>query len=73
MKHRKQLIVLALSFLLGVQNGYIALWKTGCEKPLRIFPYQVKMLPLADQLALKKGITIKSDSSLAEFLEDYLS
>ena len=73
MKHRKQLIALALSFLLGVQNGYIALWKDGCEKPLRVFPYQVKMLPLTDQLALQKGIVIKSDSKLAEFLEDYLS
>ena len=73
MKYRKQFIALALSFLLGVQNGYIALWKEGSEKPLRVFPYQVKMLPLADQLALKKGIVIKSDSKLAEFLEDYLS
>ena len=73
MKYRKQIIALALSFLLGTHNGYIALWKDGCEKPLRVFPYQVKMLPLADQLALKKGIVIKSDSALAEFLEDYLS
>ena len=73
MKYSKQLIALALSFLLGVQNGYIALWKDGGEKPIRVFPYQVKMLPLADQLALKKGIVIKSDSKLAEFLEDYLS
>ena len=73
MKYRKQLIALALSFLLGVQNGCIALWKEGREEPLRVFPYQVQMLPLADQLALKKGIVIKSDSKLAEFLEDYLS
>ena len=73
MKYRKQLIALALSFLLGVENGYIALWKDGCEKPVKVFPYQVKMLPLADQLVLKKGIVIKSNSALAEFLEDYLS
>ena len=73
MKYRKQIIALALSFLLGVHNGYIALWKDGCEEPLRVFPYQAKMLPLTDQLALKKGIVIKSDSKLAEFLEDYLS
>ena len=73
MKYSKQITALALSFLLGVQNGYIALWKTGCEKPLRVFPYQADMLPITDQLALKKGIVIKSDSKLAEFLEDYLS
>ena len=73
MKYRKQIFALALSFLLGVQNGYIALWKDGSEKPLRVFPYQAEMLPLADQLALKKGIAIKEDSKLAEFLEDYLS
>ena len=73
MKYRKQLVALALSFLLGVENGCIALWKDGHEKPLRVFPYQVEMLPLTDQLALKKGIVIKSNSALAEFLEDYLS
>lgn len=73
MKYRKQFAALVLSFLLGVHNGYIALWKDGAEKPLRVFPYQAQMLPLADQLALKKGIVIKSDSKLAEFLEDYLS
>ena len=73
MKYRRLLTILALSFLLGVQNGYITLWKVGCEKPLWVFPYQAEMLPLTDQLALKKGIVIKSDSKLAEFLEDYLS
>ena len=73
MKYRKQIFALALSFLLGVQNGYIALWKDGCDKPLRVFPYQAEMLPLVDQLALKKAIVIKDDSKLAEFLEDYLS
>ena len=73
MKYRKQIFALVLSFLLGVQNGYIALWKDGCDKPLRVFPYQAEMLPLVDQLALKKGIVIKDDSKLAEFLEDYLS
>ena len=73
MKYRRLFAMLALSFLLGVQNGYVTLWKVGCEKPLRVFPYQAEMLPLTDQLALKKGIVIKSDSKLAEFLEDYLS
>jgi len=73
MKYRKQITALILSFLLGTHNGYIALWKDGVQKPVKVFPYKVEMLPDVDRKALEKGIHIHSDSKLAEFLEDYLS
>ena len=73
MKYRKQLIALALSFLLGIQNGYIALWKEGCAEPVEVFPFRSEMLPQADQDALKDGIPIIDADHLAQLMEDYLS
>lgn len=66
-------IALFFGFLLGVHQGKIALWKDGNPNPVRIFPYRVTSLPVADQEALEKGIKIDSDSQLASLLEDYLS
>ena len=73
MKYGNILVALALSFLLGVQNGYIALWKDGSPDPVKVFAYRAEMLPEVDQKALEKGITIPSGSILARYLEDYLS
>ena len=49
------------------------MWKDGNPNPVRIFPYRVTSLPVADQEALENGIKIESDSQLASLLEDYLS
>ena len=73
MKFRNCLTLIALIFLLGTHNGYIALWKEESPQPIKVFPYRVEMLPLADQKALEKGIRIDSDRLLAAYLEDYLS
>ena len=64
---------LIFGFLLGISDGYVALWKTGNPKPEEIFPYQAKFLPVADQQALEKGIFIDSTDELNRLLEDYLS
>ncbi len=66
-------VVLLLSFLLGIKDGYIALWKEGTSEPLHVFPYQAEMLPKADHDALKNGIKIDKKSDLYQLLEDYLS
>lgn len=73
MKYRKQFLAVALSFLLGIQDGYIALWKDGCSEPVEIFPFRAQMLPKADQEALEKGIRIENAEQLARLVEDYLS
>ena len=65
--------ILLFGFLLGVYEGKIALWKDNQEKPMKVLPYQVSMLPKADQQALHKGIHIDSLSQLYKMLEDYLS
>lgn len=73
MKYRTQLAAIMLSFLLGTHNGYIALWNDGSAQPIKVFPYRVEILPIADQKALYKGIRIDSELKLTEYLEDYLS
>ncbi len=66
-------LFLLFSFILGSHEGYIALWKDGDPKPVRVFPYSVRSLPQADQEALEKGIRIDSESELIRLVEDYLS
>ena len=73
MKSRRWLLVIALGFLLGIQDGYIALWKDGCEKPVEVFPFQAQLLPKDDQKRLQDGIRIESADELARLMEDYLS
>ena len=73
MNCRKLTLVIALGFLLGIQNGYIALWKDGNEEPVEVFPFRAEMLPRVDQEKLSLGIHIDSANELAQLMEDYLS
>ena len=67
------LAALALTFLLGIQDGYIALWKNGDPDPVEVFPYQAKYLPESDQKRLEQGISIHNKEDLIRLMEDYLS
>lgn len=71
---RKTLAALALSagFLLGIKDGYIALWKDPDPQPYRIFQIRADTLPPADQLLLQRGIRADSPQQLWMLLEDYL-
>ena len=71
----KQFLSLAVmfGFLLGVQNGYVALWKDGDPEPVRVFPYLAENLPEADRQALEKGIHLDNKLQLIQLIEDYLS
>ncbi len=66
-------ILLLCSFLLGIHNGYIALWQDNSPNPTAIFPYRAEYLPPEDYRALQDGIRISSNSQLNHLLEDYLS
>lgn len=72
---KKQLanLVLIFGFLLGIRDGYIALWQDGGPEPVRVFPYRAELLPAADQKALAEGIHLDDEKQLAQLLEDYLS
>lgn len=73
MKRFAPCLVLALAFLLGIRDGYIALWREGSPEPCRVFPYRAESLPKGDQKALRQGIRIESEELLSQLLEDYLS
>lgn len=64
---------LILSLLLGIQDGYVALWKDQAKDPVYVFPYKAQLLPQEDQLKLEQGIPIRDLDELEEILEDYLS
>lgn len=64
---------LIFGFLLGIQNGYVALWEDGKADPIRVFPYAANNLPAADRQALEKGIHLDSKLQLIQLIEDYLS
>ena len=66
-------LLLALTVIMGVWRGYIALFDPGKDEPRQIFPTQAASLPPADQAALEEGILIRNDRQLQQLLEDYLS
>ena len=72
-KHIRWTAALALMFLLGNHKGYLALWKENRPEPFQIFPVKVETLPDADQQALNRGISARSEIELSSLLEDFLS
>ena len=72
-KIRSVYLALAMSFLLGIRNGCVALWKDGSPEPIRVFPCPVSTLPAQALEALKAGIPIESLEQLEALAENYLS
>ena len=72
---KKQFLLLAaaVGFILGIRNGYIALWEDGRAEPVRVFPYQAEALPSADRMRLEEGIRIDTADQLITLIEDYFS
>lgn len=66
-------ILMTFGLLLGIHNGYIALWYGDDPEPARVFPYKASLLPEQDRRLLEAGIPIESESRLHSLLEDYLS
>ena len=66
-------LTLILAFLIGNYKGYIALWRTSEEKPLKVFPYCVTSLPRTDQQRINAGIHVETEDDLLHLLEDFLS
>ncbi len=73
MKYAFLYLSLIFTFILGTQDGFVALWTDSGEKPAYVFPYPVTSLPREDQIALEKGIAIESPEQLHRLIEDFLS
>ena len=75
--HRLSQRILSLLMILGLTlgsfRGYVALFDENREEPRQVFPYQISTLPPADQVALEKGIPVRSQKELQHLLEDFLS
>lgn len=64
-------MALVWGFLLGVKGDHLALWIEDDPEPVQIFSCRVSTLPPADQLLLRRGISIQDNLELAHLLEDY--
>jgi len=60
-------------YLLGEQEGRLAVYTIGKETPDLVFDVYIKYLPQMDQEALKEGIVIQDYGELTKRIEDYIS
>ncbi len=66
-------VLLLASFLLGIHDGRLTLWREGEDHPEQIYDIREDSLPPADRLALRRGIRVESREELWMLLENYLS
>ena len=64
---------LLLSFLLGLRDGRLTLWREGEDHPEQIYDIREDSLPPADRLRLRRGIRVENREELWMILENYLS
>ena len=67
------MLALCFSFLLGIKNGKVVLWKDGQAEPVKTYPYPLSMLPKEARDALAKGVPLESEQQLYDMIQDYLS
>ena len=74
-KTASQILCCALlwSFLLGVHDGRLAMWKDDDPTPCKIFPCPVVVLPKNVQQQLKNGIALETIEDVNRLLENFLS
>ena len=66
-------LILLLSFIVGIHEGRVALWKQGQSDPWKVFPYPVSVLPRETQKQLQEGIRVDTMEDLNQLLENFLS
>ena len=65
--------MLMLSFLLGVHDGRLAMWKDEDPTPCKVFPCPIIVLPKPVQEQLKAGIRLETMDDVNRLLENFLS
>ena len=70
---RRKYLALILTFFLGLREGNIVLWSSGCNEPSRIFPYRAETLPPAVRSALQTGMAFDTSEEALETVENILS
>ena len=64
---------LMMSFLLGVHDGRLAMWKDEDPTPCKVFPCPIIVLPKQVQQQLKTGIRLQTIDDVNQLLENFLS
>ena len=70
---RRKYLALILTFFLGLQEGNITLWPSGCDEPAQVFPYRAETLPPAVRSALQNGMAFDTSEEALETVENILS
>ena len=70
---RQKYLALILTFFLGMREGNIALWQSGCAEPAQVFPYRAETLPPTVRAALENGIFFTTSEEAMETAENFLS
>lgn len=65
--------LLLLGFLVGIHDGYVAIWKDEDPQPVYVSPISADALPEQDRQALEKGIHLPNAEALTKAIEDYCS
>ena len=66
-------LALILTFFLGLREGNIALWPSGCDEPAQVFPYRAETLPPSVRSALEEGIPFDNAAEALETAENFFS
>lgn len=69
---RGRSLLLSLALLLGIRDGYLAVWQEEDPQPIAIFRIRAESLPPADQILLKRGLRLEDKEALLAALEDFL-
>ena len=72
-KCRRKYLALILTFFLGLREGNISLWQSGCDEPMEVFPYRAETLPPSVRGSLEKGMAFASSEDALETAENFLS
>lgn len=60
------------AYIIGIYKGYVAVYKYGIDKPVKITDVPVSSLTQGDTLILAKGIRVADEDELNKRLEDYV-
>lgn len=62
---------LLFTFLLGIHEGRLAIWKDSDPTPAKVLPVPTALLPSRVQGVLRQGVRVESDEEMAKLLEAF--
>ena len=69
----RQTVTEEKAFIIGIENGRIAVFGEGEEKPLILTDTYANTLPKIDRDELEKGVKVSGEKELKKAIEDYCS